>query len=174
MTMKSLSLRFHTMLAAIVRQQQKMTRHWLRPLFTTIGPTLMNSKKHLSWETTNGSNRLVRPQFEAVSKNKVFRRLWTWFWKLIFSELSGIKRRVAAQKELLTDIHRQRRLQYSEQLSDWNLINWSRVISIDEFGISSDERGKVYVWRLNGTRFDEQNIALRSRTRRFRVSFIAW
>jgi hypothetical protein len=81
---------------------------------------------------------------------------------------------VAAQKELLTDIHRQRRLQYSEQFSDWNLIDWSRVISIDEFGISSDERGKVYVWRLNGTRFDEQNIALRSRTRRFSISFIAW
>ncbi len=173
MTMKSLSSRFHTMLAAIVWQQRKMTRHWLRPLFTTIGPTLMNSKKHQSWETTNISNRLVRPQFEAVSKNKVFRHLTilrNWF----FSELSGIKRRVAAQKELLTDIHRQRRLQYSEQFSDWNLIDWSRVISIDEFGISSDERGKVYVWRLNGTRFDEQNIALRSRTRRFSISFIAW
>jgi len=73
MTTKNLSIQFHTMLADIVRQQQKMTRHWLRPLFTTIGPTLMNSKKHESWEITNGFNRLARQQFDAVLKNKVFR-----------------------------------------------------------------------------------------------------
>jgi hypothetical protein len=30
MTMKSLSLRFHTMMTAIATQQQKMTRHWLK------------------------------------------------------------------------------------------------------------------------------------------------
>ncbi|CAG2173659.1 unnamed protein product, partial [Oppiella nova] len=85
----------------------------------------------------------------------------------------GVRHRVAAIKERLRDFHKERRLIYAEQFVNWTLVDWSRVIFIDEFGISTGEGGRVWVWRTRGTRYDERNIRLIQRTQRFSVSFIA-
>jgi hypothetical protein len=80
---------------------------------------------------------------------------------------------VAAIKERLLEAHKERRLHYANGFVNWSLIDWSRVIFIDEFRISSGDRGKVYVWRVNGTRYEERNIALVNHTYRVNLSFIA-
>ncbi|CAG2166115.1 unnamed protein product [Oppiella nova] len=85
----------------------------------------------------------------------------------------GVRHRVAAIKERLREFHKERRLIYAEQFVNWTLVDWSRVIFIDEFGISTGEGGRVWIWRTCGTRYDERNLALIQRTRRFSVSFIA-
>ena len=86
----------------------------------------------------------------------------------------GVRHRVAAIKERLLNFHRERRLNYAQQFIDWTLIDWSRVIFIDEFSICTGDGGRIWVWRENGTRYDERNIASIQNTHRFSVSFIAW
>ena len=81
---------------------------------------------------------------------------------------------MAAHKERLRPHHKQRRLAYAQNFLDWTLIDWSRVIFIDEFSICSGDRGRLWVWRLNGTRFEERNINLVSNVERYSVNFIAW
>ena len=84
-----------------------------------------------------------------------------------------MRHRVAAIKERLRAFHQERRLIYAEQFINWTLVDWSRVLFIDEFSICTGDRGRIWVWRTNGTRYDERNIRLIQRTRRFSVSFIA-
>ncbi len=81
---------------------------------------------------------------------------------------------MAALKERLSTFHRQQRLIYAEQFVNWTPVDWARVIFIDEFGIGSGDRGRLWVWRERGTRFEERNIATVSHTYRFKVYFIAW
>ncbi len=81
---------------------------------------------------------------------------------------------MAAIKERLQAFHRERRLTYANQFINWNLIDWSRVIFIDEFIICTGDADRIWVWRTAGTRYDERNIALIQRTRRFSVGFITW
>jgi hypothetical protein len=81
---------------------------------------------------------------------------------------------VAAIKERLLDVHRDRRLNYANEFIDWNLIDWSRVIFIDEFIIPTSDCGRIWVFRTRGQRYADFNIAHAQRTRRFNVKFIAW
>ncbi len=83
----------------------------------------------------------------------------------------GVRRRVAAIKDRLRKCHKTRRLSYAKQMINWTLVDWSRVIFI-EFRISSGDSGRLWVWRENGTRYEEQNIALVDHSFRFSVSFI--
>ena len=81
---------------------------------------------------------------------------------------------MAALKERLIEQHKTRRLIYSNQMIRWDLIDWSRVIFIDEFKICSGECGRLYVWREDRTRYEERNLSLVSHNYRFSVSFITW
>ncbi len=83
-----------------------------------------------------------------------------------------VYRRVAAIKERLLQRHLVGRLTYANNMINWNLVDWSRGIFIDEFTIESGDRGRVWVWRLKGTRYESRNIATVNHTRRFKVSFI--
>jgi hypothetical protein len=94
-------------------------------------------------------------------------------FSLIFSFL-GVRHRVAAIKERLLENHRESRLIYAQNFINWTVIDWSRVIFIDEFSICTGDRGRIWVWRENGNRYDERNIALIQNTRRYSVSFIVW
>jgi hypothetical protein len=75
---------------------------------------------------------------------------------------------VAAVKERLREWHKERRLVYANAILDW-----ARVIFIDEFTICSGDAGKLWVWRETGTRFDARNIAHVDNVYRHSVSFIA-
>jgi len=46
------------------------------------------------------------------------------------------------------------------------------VIFIDEFGISTGDCGKPRVWRIRGTRYNQENIAERSYQTHETFSFI--
>ncbi len=81
-------------------------------------------------------------------------------------------RRVAAVKEHLRERHKEARLQYSHRMIDWTFIIWAKVIFIDEFHVSSASDGRLWVWRENNTRYEEQNIAHVSRTEHYTVSFV--
>jgi hypothetical protein len=81
----------------------------------------------------------------------------------------GVRRRVAAIKDRLRECHKTRRLSYANQMINWTLVDWSRVIFIDEFRISSGDSGRLWVCRENGTRYEERNITLVDRTFRFSV-----
>ncbi len=81
---------------------------------------------------------------------------------------------MAAIKERLLQVHIDRRLTYAGDHNDWTLIDWARVIFIDEFMICTGDNGRIWVWRVRGARYHAQNIALTQRTHRFSVSFIAW
>ncbi|CAG2112224.1 unnamed protein product [Medioppia subpectinata] len=70
----------------------------------------------------------------------------------------GVKHRIAAEKELLTAVHTDRRLLYATNMKDWTVIDWARGIFIDEFCYSTADRGRTWVWREVGTRYDPQNI----------------
>jgi len=85
----------------------------------------------------------------------------------------GLRRRVAAVKDRLREWHKIRRLTYANQMINWDLVDWSRIIFIDEFRMSSGDSGQLFVWREKGTRYEERNIALVNHTYRLNVSFIA-
>ncbi len=84
----------------------------------------------------------------------------------------GVRRRVATIRDRLRECHKTRRLSYANQMINWTLVDWSRVIFVDEFRISSGDSGRLWVLRENGTRNEEQNIALVDRSFRLSVSFI--
>ncbi len=105
----------------------------------------------------------------SVTKVKIIKFNWIVINYIIFI---GVRHRIAAIKERLTDAHRIRRLIYAEQHINWNLINWALVLFIDEFSIESGEGGRLWVWRETNTRFAPQNVSSVSHTTRNKVSFI--
>lgn len=64
-------------------------------------------------------------------------------------------------------------MNHANRLHAWTFDDWSKVIFIDEFGITTGDCGKPRVWRLKGTRYDQENIALRSHQGHKSFSFIA-
>ena len=90
----------------------------------------------------------------------------------IFHYFIGLVRRVAAVKERFEQRHIDRRFEYAQDYSDWTFEEWSFVIYIDEFRVSSGDDGRVYVWRRNGTRYELANLRHVNRVYRFDLSFI--
>ncbi|CAG2176707.1 unnamed protein product, partial [Oppiella nova] len=95
-----------------------------------------------NWANLNELRQLPQIQGNANIAAASGRTLWR--------RLSdqGVRHGVAAIKERLRDFHKERRLIYAEQFVNWTLVDWSRVIFIDEFGISTGEGGRVWVWHF--------------------------
>jgi hypothetical protein len=74
---------------------------------------------------------------------------------------------VAAIKQRLREWHKEARLRYANLMVDWTF-----VIFIDEFHISSARGGRLWVWRENNTRYEERNIAEVNVMNRVTVSFV--
>ncbi|CAG2171687.1 unnamed protein product [Oppiella nova] len=79
----------------------------------------------------------------------------------------GIRKCVAAVKQRLTQMHRERRLSYANDFKDWTFEDWSRVIFIDEFGIDTSDNGKLRVFRYRSERFSFHGIGPIMRVKNF-------
>ncbi len=88
-------------------------------------------------------------------------------------EIQGIRSYIAAVKEKLEERHKIQRINHAERLLDWGFNDWTKVIFIDEFGISTGDCGRPKIWRLRGTRYDQENIAMRSHQGHKSFTFIA-
>ncbi len=70
----------------------------------------------------------------------------------------GLKFRIAAKKERLTDGNRINRIQMANENLNLNLEIWQKVIFLDEASIESTPNGQFRVIRFKGTRYDNDNI----------------
>ena len=86
--------------------------------------------------------------------------------------LKGVRSHPAVVKPVLTEEHRRLRREYVEKMSDWGANDWSKVIFMDEFGISTDDKGKPRVWRVRGERFDDSCIIEATKKTHNAFSFI--
>jgi len=85
---------------------------------------------------------------------------------------AGLKSRVAAKKEALTEVNRQRRLAFAQNYLDWNYEDhWQYVLFTDEKTFYSYGQG-MRVWRPKGHRFDRRYI--RALKRSGHVSINVW
>jgi hypothetical protein len=83
---------------------------------------------------------------------------------------SGLFSRIAAKKGLLTEQHKQRRLEFANQFVNWPIDNWFHTICVDECTFCTTNEGLVRVWRPLGTRFDEKYLQYVNRSGRRSVS----
>lgn len=66
---------------------------------------------------------------------------------------AGIKCRVPAKKEFLTEAHRASRLEFARRYEDMDLAFWSKVVFADEKTFRSSDHGQLRVWRRDNTRY---------------------
>ncbi|KAJ8954722.1 hypothetical protein NQ318_011415 [Aromia moschata] len=66
----------------------------------------------------------------------------------------GFKNCVAAHKVFLTEEHKQRRVQFANEFSQGNEF-WNTVVFSDEETFQSSKIGRLRVYRLRNTRFEE-------------------
>lgn len=71
---------------------------------------------------------------------------------------SSVHHRIPAEKEKLTERHRNNRLLFAQQHVNEDLDFWGRVIFSDEKSFPSTTHGRPHCWRRNGTRYDRENI----------------
>ncbi|KAK4306442.1 hypothetical protein Pmani_021738 [Petrolisthes manimaculis] len=71
---------------------------------------------------------------------------------------AGVHHRTPANKEFLTDQHREGRLLFAQQYVDKPEEFWKRVIWTDEKTFSSSCHGKRQCWRRNDTRDSPENV----------------
>ena len=61
----------------------------------------------------------------------------------------GLGRRVARKTPWLSSVQKQKRLEFAKRVAKWGNEEWRRVVWSDEMPIqTSDNSGKVYVWRF--------------------------
>ena len=65
---------------------------------------------------------------------------------------AGLRSRVAAKMEALTEAHRAARLGFAERYANRGVNFWSQVIFTDEKTFRSSDQGPVRVWRRENTR----------------------
>lgn len=96
-----------------------------------------------------------------VSQSTIRRRLYE----------AGLKHRVPAKKPGLTPRHKQLRLQFALQYLNHN---FNQVAFLDEKVFTSSAHGRVSLWRVNNTRYDEANVRPNNRSGRISVGFWGW
>lgn len=103
------------------------------------------------------SAREVREEFELDVTEQTIRNVW---------RRAGLSSHPPVLKPLLTEEHKRVRRCWIRKMLDWDE-EWSHVAYLDEkvFKNVVLRSGKQHVWRLPRTRFEEQNIAQRSRGR---------
>lgn len=83
-----------------------------------------------------------------VSRKTVYKRLHE----------AGVHHRIPAEKEKLTERHRNGLLVFAQQHVNMDLDYWGRVIFPDEKTFSNTTHGRPHCWRRNGTRYNRENI----------------
>lgn len=86
---------------------------------------------------------------------------------------SDIRSRCAANKISLTEVNKNRRLDFARNYVNLNNI-WETVIFSDEKTFQSCNNGKVRVYRPTGARYDEQYTHKTNMSGRFSVNIWAW
>lgn len=87
---------------------------------------------------------------------------------------NGIHHRTPACKEILTEDHRQRRLNFARQYVDQDLDFWKKVIFTDEKTFASTDHGKMHCWRENNTRYNRANIFSDGRSGHVTANIWGW
>lgn len=82
----------------------------------------------------------------------------------------GYHHQIPAEKELLTVQHKEQRMAFALDHIVWNN-EWECTIFSDEKVFSTDESGRVTLWRTRGSRYAEENIHFRQRCGRITLGF---
>lgn len=82
----------------------------------------------------------------------------------------GYYHHIPAQKETLTANHKEQRLAFALEHLGWQE-EWMCTIFSDEKVFSTDESGRVTLWRTKGTRYAEENVYFRDRCGRITLGF---
>lgn len=84
---------------------------------------------------------------------------------------AGLHHRVPARKPKLTPRHRMERLLFAERYLNYD---FSKVIFSDEKTFKSSEQGRMSLWRINKTRYDDQNVIENRGSGRIAVGIWGW
>ena len=87
---------------------------------------------------------------------------------------NGLRGRVPAEKDFLSEDHRRARLAFAEEHVNKDLNFWSKVIFTDEKNFVSSDHGRSVVYREVGKRFDDQNILQVKRSGRVTANIWGW
>lgn len=84
----------------------------------------------------------------------------------------GMRSRRPARKDILYDVHKEKRLRFARSHEDWTAETWNRVIFSDEKLFYSSGYGPVRIWRpQDADRFDAKYIApKRDTVHRFKIN----
>lgn len=82
---------------------------------------------------------------------------------------AGFHARHPASKPMMRDNHRVRRLAFAQEHLAWNE-EWRQTVFVDEKIFTTDENGRVTLWRQRGTRYQDRNILYHNRQGRVTVS----
>ncbi|KAH7977932.1 hypothetical protein HPB49_003986 [Dermacentor silvarum] len=80
---------------------------------------------------------------------------------------AGLKSRMAAQKPLLTNVNKSKRLSFAQRHEAWSADDWGRVVFSDECTFTTKWDQRARVWRPDRTRFRPefvQRVAASGRT----------
>jgi hypothetical protein len=97
----------------------------------------------------------------GISRDSVRRRL----------KDAGLRNRVPARKPVLLQRHRDLRLAFAEQFINFDFRN---VAFLDEKVFQSSADGRVSLWRVNNTRYNENNVIPNRRSGRISCGVWGW
>lgn len=81
----------------------------------------------------------------------------------------GYKSRRPSKKPGMTQDHKDRRVAFAQQHLHWDE-EWRRTVFVDEKIFTTDESGRITLWRQRGTRYEERNLQYQHRQGRVTVS----
>ena len=85
---------------------------------------------------------------------------------------NGLRRRIAATKPLLSEIHKKTRLKFAMDHYELTFGFWKSILFTDETSIEVGViKGKIKVWRRRGARFAEKNIVRSNKSGRKSIMF---
>jgi hypothetical protein len=96
-----------------------------------------------------------------VSQNTIRRRL----------KSAGLQHRIPAKKPILNDRHKGLRLAFANRYRNYD---FEKVVFVDEKVFSTNEQGRVSLWRLENTRYEEPNILKTQQSGRLTLGFWGW
>lgn len=87
---------------------------------------------------------------------------------------AGLKNSAAARKPFLTDILKQRRVEFCNEYINRDANFWNSVVFSDEKVFQSSHSGRVRVYRPRNCRFEERYVQQMRNSGRFSVNVWAW
>lgn len=87
---------------------------------------------------------------------------------------AGIHHRRPVSKEALKDAHRDARMAFCLEYMSYPANFWETVVWTDEKVFTSDEDGRVSLWRPDNTRFFPEHVVSKRRSGRISVAFWGW